>query len=34
MVSSLVILLAGPMAYSLDAWLLSGKKESAGFKPV
>ena len=34
MVSSLVILLARPMAYSLDAWLLSGRKESAGFKPV
>jgi putative oxidoreductase len=30
MVSSLVILLAGPMAYSLDAWLLSGGKKSAG----
>jgi putative oxidoreductase len=25
MVSSIVILLAGPMAYSLDAWLLSGR---------
>jgi putative oxidoreductase len=34
MVSSLVILLAGPLAYSLDAWLLSGRKESAGFKRV
>lgn len=34
MVSSLVILLAGPMAYSLDALLLSGGKEGAGFKPV
>src|SRR5574339_440466 len=30
MVSSLVILLAGPMSYSLDAWLLSGGKKSAG----
>ncbi|HET7289731.1 MAG TPA: DoxX family protein [Thermodesulfobacteriota bacterium] len=30
MVSSLVILLAGPMAYSLDAWLLSGGKKSSG----
>ncbi len=27
MVSSLVILLAGPMAYSVDAWLLSGLKD-------
>lgn len=34
MVSSLVILLAGPMAYSLDALLLSGGKQGAGFKPV
>lgn len=30
MVSSLVILLAGPMGYSLDALLLSGRKKSAG----
>ncbi|HSC34775.1 MAG TPA: DoxX family protein [Thermodesulfobacteriota bacterium] len=34
MVSSIVILLAGPMAYSLDAWLLSGRKEGVGFKRV
>lgn len=27
MVSSIVILLAGPMAYSLDAWLLGGRKD-------
>jgi putative oxidoreductase len=30
MVSSLVILLAGPMSYSLDAQFLSGRKEGAG----
>jgi len=30
MVSSLVILLAGPMAYSLDAIVLSGEKKGAG----
>ena len=29
MVSSLVILLAGPMAYSLDAWLLRGRDKGA-----
>ena len=34
MVSSLIILLAGPMAYSVDAWLLSGRKGGAGFKRV
>lgn len=34
MVSSIIILLAGPLAYSLDAWLLSGRKEFAGFKRV
>jgi putative oxidoreductase len=28
MVSSLVILLAGPMSYSLDAWLLSGGRRA------
>lgn len=26
LMSSIIILLAGPMAYSLDAWLLSGRK--------
>lgn len=31
MVSSIVILLAGPMAYSLDVWLLSGGRKGAGF---
>ena len=32
MMSSLIILLAGPMAYSLDAWLLSGGMKGTGFK--
>ena len=30
MVSSIIILLAGPMAYSLDACLLSGRKKGKG----
>ena len=34
MVSSLVILLAGPMAYSLDALLFGKGRESGGFNPV
>lgn len=33
MVSSIIILLAGPMAYSLDAWLLSGCGKSSAAKP-
>lgn len=32
MVSSIIILLAGPMAYSLDAWLLSRCKKSSAAK--
>jgi len=32
MMSSIIILLAGPMAYSLDAWLLSGGMKGTGFK--
>ncbi len=34
MVSSLVILLAGPMGYSLDALLFGKGRESGGFNPV
>jgi putative oxidoreductase len=34
MVSAIVILLAGPMAYSLDSSLLGGRKESAVFNRV
>lgn len=34
MVSSLVILLAGPMGYSLDALFFGEGRDGAGFKPV
>jgi putative oxidoreductase len=34
MVSSIVILLAGPMGYSLDAVFLSGRKDVIGFNRV
>lgn len=32
MISSLIILLAGPMAYSMDAWLLSRKMKGSATK--